>query len=220
MFAAIRSPCLFLCLEDKTLRLELPIPTTRLETFPAPHGAFLVMKAQGDFGCWRASLPGSERSGNIQVCVRYAGLNFRDVMIGYGKIDPTEALLGYSQSGGGFGLEFAGTSFSGSMKVMGLGRDCITNSLNNQPRRLVWELPAKADLEDFATVPCAYATAYYALCVRGKMRGTDSVLLHCGTGGVGQVTTPHSLNTLLALNRITRYFLTYTTCSGSTAHLP
>lgn len=37
-----------------------------------------------------------------------------------------------------------------------------------------------------ATVPVAYATAYYALSVRGRMRRGEAVLVHAGTGGVGQ----------------------------------
>lgn len=50
----------------------------------------------------------------------------------------------------------------------------------------LWDVPDDWTLEDAATVPVAYATAYYALCVRGRMRRGESVLVHAGTGGVGQ----------------------------------
>lgn len=50
----------------------------------------------------------------------------------------------------------------------------------------LWEVPAKWTLEEASTVPVAYSTAYYALSVRGRMRKGDSVLIHAGTGGVGQ----------------------------------
>lgn len=50
----------------------------------------------------------------------------------------------------------------------------------------LWEVPAAWSLEEAATVPVAYSTAYYALVVRGRMRRGDSVLIHAGTGGVGQ----------------------------------
>lgn len=46
--------------------------------------------------------------------------------------------------------------------------------------------PGRRSLEEAATVPVAYATAYYALCVRGRMRRGEAVLVHAGTGGVGQ----------------------------------
>lgn len=50
----------------------------------------------------------------------------------------------------------------------------------------LWEVPEQWSLEEAATVPVAYATAYYALAVRGGMRRGDAVLVHAGSGGVGQ----------------------------------
>lgn len=41
-------------------------------------------------------------------------------------------------------------------------------------------------LEEAASVPVVYATAYYALVVRGGMKKGESVLIHSGSGGVGQ----------------------------------
>lgn len=39
----------------------------------------------------------------------------------------------------------------------------------------------------FCAVPVAYCTAYYALTIRGKLRKGETVLIHSGAGGVGQV---------------------------------
>lgn len=41
-------------------------------------------------------------------------------------------------------------------------------------------------LEEAASVPVVYATAYYALVVRGGMKKGESILIHSGSGGVGQ----------------------------------
>lgn len=41
-------------------------------------------------------------------------------------------------------------------------------------------------LEQAASVPVVYATAYYSLVVRGRLRDGESVLIHSGSGGVGQ----------------------------------
>jgi len=41
-------------------------------------------------------------------------------------------------------------------------------------------------LEEAASVPVVYATAYYALVIRGGMKKGESVLIHSGSGGVGQ----------------------------------
>jgi len=47
-------------------------------------------------------------------------------------------------------------------------------------------VPDNWSLEDAATVPCVYATCYIALYYRGKMKKGNKVLIHSGTGGVGQ----------------------------------
>lgn len=47
-------------------------------------------------------------------------------------------------------------------------------------------MPDNWSLEDAATVPCVYATCYIALYQRGEMKKGDKVLIHSGTGGIGQ----------------------------------
>ncbi|KAK8773986.1 hypothetical protein V5799_011482 [Amblyomma americanum] len=51
---------------------------------------------------------------------------------------------------------------------------------------LMWEVPDAWSLEEACTVPVAYSTAYYALLVRGNLRPGESLLVHCGSEGVGQ----------------------------------
>lgn len=41
-------------------------------------------------------------------------------------------------------------------------------------------------LQQAASVPVVYATAYYSLVVRGRLRHGETVLIHSGSGGVGQ----------------------------------
>ena len=50
----------------------------------------------------------------------------------------------------------------------------------------VWPVPDAWSLEEAASVPLVYATAYYALVVRGRTRKGEKVLIHSGSGGVGQ----------------------------------
>lgn len=61
----------------------------------------------------------------------------------------------------------------------------ITNIIDAD-RNLTWYIPDNWSLEDAATVPCVYATCYYALYVYGNLQKNEKVLIHCGTGGVGQ----------------------------------
>lgn len=51
---------------------------------------------------------------------------------------------------------------------------------------LSWTIPDEWTLEDAATVTSVYATCYYALYMKGKIKKEDKVLIHSGTGGVGQ----------------------------------
>ena len=53
-------------------------------------------------------------------------------------------------------------------------------------RNLIWEVPDKWTMERASTIPCVYSTVYYALVVRGKMKKGESILIHAGSGGVGQ----------------------------------
>lgn len=41
-------------------------------------------------------------------------------------------------------------------------------------------------LQQAASVPVVYATAFYSLLVRAKLRPHETVLIHSGSGGVGQ----------------------------------
>ena len=52
--------------------------------------------------------------------------------------------------------------------------------------RFLWPVPDLWSLEQAASVPVVYATAYYALVVRGRIHKGDRVLIHAGSGGVGQ----------------------------------
>ena len=47
-------------------------------------------------------------------------------------------------------------------------------------------MPDHWTLEQAASVPVVYSTVYYALVVRGHIKKSDRVLIHSGSGGVGQ----------------------------------
>ncbi|XP_025419053.1 fatty acid synthase-like [Sipha flava] len=117
--------------------------------------------------------------------VYYSPLNFRDIMLASGKLPP-DALPGdLAEEDCILGLEFSGRNSQGK-RVMGmLAARGLASSVNADPLFL-WEVPSKWTLEQASTIPVVYGTAYYALCVRGHMKPGDSLLVHAGTGGVGQ----------------------------------
>ena len=132
-------------------------------------------------------LPQSMRQPNQQRCsIYYAPLNFRDIMLATGKLPP-DALPGeMAIQDCIFGLEFAGRDARGS-RVMGCvpAQGFATSILVDDPEFL-WPIPDNWSMEEAATVPVVYATAYYALVVRGELNEGESVLIHSAAGGVGQ----------------------------------
>lgn len=126
------------------------------------------------------------KDSRVELCtVYYAPINFRDVMLSSGKLS-ADALPGdLAQQDCILGLEFAGRDSTGKrimamVQAKSLATTCVAQ------RNMMWEVPEKWTMEQASTVPCVYATVYYALVVRGKMRKGETVLIHAGSGGVGQ----------------------------------
>jgi len=127
-----------------------------------------------------------ERHPNTELChVYYAPLNFRDIMLATGKLPPDALPGNLAMQDCVLGLEFAGKNSNGK-RIMGLvdARGLATTVLADPT--FMWEVPKEWSLEEAATVPVCYATAYYALVVRGKLTEGETVLIHSGSGGVGQ----------------------------------
>jgi amino acid adenylation domain-containing protein len=122
--------------------------------------------------------------GEIQVRVRAAGLNFRDVL---------NALGLYPGDAGQPGVEWAGevvavgpnvTGFAAGDRVFGLGSGCFARRVN-LPTAFVTALPEGASFLEAATIPIAFATAHGALIQAAALKRGERVLIHAATGGVG-----------------------------------
>ncbi|CAF1555578.1 unnamed protein product, partial [Rotaria sordida] len=107
---------------------------------------------------------------NSDTCtVHYASLNFRDIMLATGKLS-SEAIPGYLKMQGCLlGLEFSGLDSSGQ-RIMGLlsAKGLATKVAID--KRYSWYVPDNWTLEQAATIPVVYSTAYYALVVRGRLK--------------------------------------------------
>eukprot|EP00808_Paulinella_micropora_P018901 g31967.t1 len=125
-----------------------------------------------------------------RVRVAYSALNFRDVMLASNKINRS-TFHGYSRNGCGIGLEISGRCEKTGKNLMGFGLDALANIVETP---YVWAIPPGLSLRDGATIPVVYLTVYYAF-YRAKLRAGQSVLIHAGTGGVGQaaIRVAHSL---------------------------
>lgn len=124
-------------------------------------------------------------SGMVEIKTQALGLNFRDVMVALGQLDETQ--IGHECSGiitrlgpdtEQSGLK-VGDRACGAMK----GRFASTS-------RTFWtsvtKIPDDMSWEDAASIPLVFLTSYIALFDIARLEKGERVLIHAGTGGVGQ----------------------------------
>jgi NADPH:quinone reductase-like Zn-dependent oxidoreductase/acyl carrier protein/NADP-dependent 3-hydroxy acid dehydrogenase YdfG len=127
----------------------------------------------------------------VEIEVRAAGLNFRDVMYAMGLL-PDEAVEG-GFCGPTLGMEVAGIVTRVGSTVIDLApADAVMAfapaSFANRVRTrslAVARKPAHWSFAAAATVPTAFFTAYYALRELARLREGERVLIHGAAGGVG-----------------------------------
>ncbi|MGZ9224709.1 MAG: SDR family NAD(P)-dependent oxidoreductase, partial [Anaerolineales bacterium] len=126
-------------------------------------------------------------AGQVEIGVKATGLNFMNVMSAMG-IYP-----GYPNGVGPLGIECAGivlrvgedvTGFDEGDEVVAIAFDCLGSHAITDAR-LVVKKPFSLSLEEAASLPIAFVTAYYALQYLGRLQKNESVLIHSATGGVG-----------------------------------
>ncbi|MFG6202647.1 SDR family NAD(P)-dependent oxidoreductase, partial [Nonomuraea sp. JJY05] len=123
-------------------------------------------------------------AGEVRVDVRAAGLNFRDVLNSLGM---------YPGEAGAMGVEFAGViaevgpgvdGLRAGDRVMGMGEGTFGPRVVAD-HRMMARMPQGWSFARAASVPGAFATAWYGLAdLAGLTRG-ERVLIHSGAGGVG-----------------------------------
>lgn len=127
------------------------------------------------------------RKSTQEMCsVYYSAVNFRDVMLATGRLPPDAIPGKFADRDCLLGMEFAGRLNSNGKRIMGILPAQALATTVIVDTDYSWEVPETWSLADAATVPVVYTTAYYALIMRGRMRRGDKVLIHSGSGGVGQ----------------------------------
>ncbi|KZC13477.1 PREDICTED: fatty acid synthase [Dufourea novaeangliae] len=125
--------------------------------------------------------------------VYYAPLNFRDVMLASGKLPPDALPGNLANEDCILGLEFSGRNSKGQRVMAMVPARGLATTVVADPG-FSWIVPDKWTLEEASTIPVAYSTSYYALFVRGGLKRGESVLIHAGTGGVGQASISIALH--------------------------
>ena len=149
--------------------------------------AFVNATTRGDLSSLKWVELGAQPPAELEAECRvdFAALNFRDVMLATGKLSP-EAIPGYHKMNDALlGMEFSGKTSDGK-RCMGIVSAKGLATVVTADNAYLWKVPDDWSLEDAATVPVAYSTAYYSLIVRAHLKPTESVLIHAGSGAVGQ----------------------------------
>ena len=117
------------------------------------------------------------------VDIYYSALNFKDIMLATGRISagPQEPLIDCF-----LGLEFAGRRRDNGERVFGMSCcfGIATQAKTHEP--YLFKIPDHWSMEEAATVCSVYMTCWYGLIERGKLEEGESILIHSGTGGIGQ----------------------------------
>jgi acyl transferase domain-containing protein/NADPH:quinone reductase-like Zn-dependent oxidoreductase/acyl carrier protein len=127
----------------------------------------------------------------VEIEVAATGLNFMDLMLAMGMLPPDAAADG--SAGKLLGLECAGrvVALGDQVSEFAVGdeviaaKSCTLTSHLTVPSQFVAHKPRHLSLEQAATIPLAFLTAFYSLHTLGRMQGGERVLIHAGTGGVG-----------------------------------
>ncbi len=130
------------------------------------------------------------QDGEIEIDVRAAGLNFRDVMYAMGLL-PDEAIEdGFC--GPALGMELSGVVVRTGPGVEFTAGDAVIAiapaSFANRARTKAFAVTRKPPEWSFAaaaTIPTAFFTAYYSLVELARLQPGERVLIHGAAGGVG-----------------------------------
>ncbi len=126
--------------------------------------------------------------GEIEILVKAGGINFRDVMKALGMYpgNPVDIRwFGDDVSGTVVRVGEGVTDLKPGDNVVGMAPYAF-RSYATVHRDVVFRKPDHLSFEEAATLPTVFLTSHYALVHLARMEKGERVLIHAGTGGVGQ----------------------------------
>ncbi|WP_373143319.1 SDR family NAD(P)-dependent oxidoreductase, partial [Mycobacterium marinum] len=183
------------CGQWYTARLSpMPLRPEERKTTVVEHdteGMRLQIRTPGDlqtmeFVAFDRVAPGP---GQIEVAVSTSSINFADVLVSFGRYNSPDGQMPQ------LGTDFAGvvtavgpdvTDHQVGDRVGGMSPHGCWATFVTCDGALATPIPAGLTDAQAAAVTTAHATAWYGLHDLGRIRAGDKVLIHSGTGGVGQ----------------------------------
>lgn len=120
---------------------------------------------------------------SVEIEVKAAGVNFRDVMISLGQIGLEK--LGGECSGVITAVGKSVQGFEVGDRVASLLTGTFATTVHAKASS-VQHIPSDMSFETAAALPVIYVTAYYSLFHLAHVRAGEKVLIHGAAGGVGQ----------------------------------
>ena len=155
-----------------------------------PRGAFRLDSAQRGVLHSLGLKPAprrAPRAGEVEIAVRAAGVNFRDVMKALG-IYPTASgdVLWYGDECAGEVVEVGDgvTTLNRGDRVVAMAPAAFAEFVITQAA-FARPVPEGVSDGEAAALLVAFSTAYYGLCDLARLRRGETVLIHGGAGGVG-----------------------------------
>jgi NADPH:quinone reductase-like Zn-dependent oxidoreductase len=121
----------------------------------------------------------------IDVQILATGLNFVDIMAALGYIPSPSLGAEYSGVVTAVGSAVPEEECHVGQIVVGSAECCIASNVRVH-WKMVNEVPKGIAPEAAATCLIAYSTAYFALYDNGRLKPTDTILIHYAAGGLGQ----------------------------------
>lgn len=129
-------------------------------------------------------ISGELSENDVEVNIKASGINFRDVMTALGQISSYP--LGCECSGIVSAVGKSVHDFQLGDRVIATVKDgCFCSSVRTTAYA-VEKIPDDIPFEVAATFPISYFTAYWATFKVARLRKDETILVHAGSGGVGQ----------------------------------
>ena len=129
--------------------------------------------------------PRPPKADEVEIRVLASGLNFRDVLNALDLYPGEPGPLGGECAGEVVAVRAGVTEFQTGDPVIALAPGSLGQYVTT-PAALAIRKPEILGFDEAATIPVVFLTAYYCLHHVAKISAGDRVLIHAGTGGVGQ----------------------------------
>lgn len=163
----------------------------RLQRLPLPEPEAAFKPGDLESVTWRRPRRAALSDRGLEIEVKAAGVNFRDVMFGLGLLPEEAVEAGFA--GAALGMEAAGvvirtgaavSRFRPGDRVVCVAANCFGDRVTTLETAAA-QIPDGQSFEAAATLPIVALTAFYSLASLARLQRGETVLIHGGAGGVG-----------------------------------